>query len=129
VVCAGQIVFVLLAAIPGYILDHRIMLNPKREKSRRRFLGALGASAAWSGLPAGSPAQSRSPEPLPSDDRKLKINSVKAYPVAIGGSFRGATPKFSSDFDSACLAVPPPLILGAQTRKGGQKWLFLISRV
>ena len=77
------------------------MLNSNREKSRRRFLGALGASAAWSGLPAGSAAQSRSPEPLPSDDRKLKITSVKAYPVAIGGSFRGATAKFSSDFDPA----------------------------
>src|SRR5262245_11945077 len=77
------------------------MPNSKSEKSRRRFLGALGASAAWSGLPAGLAAQSRSPESITSDERKLKITSVKAYPVAIGASFRGTAPKFSSDFDPA----------------------------
>src|SRR5260370_24034478 len=51
--------------------------------SRRRFLTAAAASTAFGA------------------DTKLKIASVKAYPIKVPGMAGGALPKFSSDFDPA----------------------------
>src|SRR5712691_12962249 len=51
--------------------------------SRRRFLTAAAASSAYGA------------------DTKLKIASVKAYPIKVAGMAGGAVPKFTSDFDPA----------------------------
>src|SRR6266849_1233856 len=51
--------------------------------SRRRFLTAAAASRAYGA------------------DTKLKIASVKAYPIKVAGMAGGALPTFTSDFDSA----------------------------
>src|SRR5258708_35366776 len=51
--------------------------------SRRRFLTAAAASSAFGA------------------DTKLKIASVKAYPIKVAGMAGGALPKFTSDFDPA----------------------------
>src|SRR5439155_2304321 len=56
-----------------------------RATTRRRFLTAAAASA-YSVFGA--------------DDR-VKIASVKAYPIRVAGMAGGAVPKFTSDFDPA----------------------------
>src|SRR5262249_42026150 len=50
--------------------------------SRRGFLAAAGSSAFGA-------------------DAKLKIASVKAYPIRVAGMAGGTLPKFNSDFDPA----------------------------
>src|SRR5256714_12641951 len=51
--------------------------------SRRRFLTVTAASTVYGA------------------DTKLKIASVKAYPIKVAGMAGGALPKFNSDFDPA----------------------------
>src|SRR5205823_2287941 len=56
-----------------------------RTASRRQLLYCAGA-AAFSAFGA---------------DDKMKISSVKAYPIRVAGMAGGAVPKFTSDFDPA----------------------------
>src|SRR5712692_1547111 len=51
--------------------------------SRRKFLGAAAAASTAYGA------------------ERLKISSVKAYPIQVAGMAGGAVPKFTSDFDPA----------------------------
>src|SRR5205809_203016 len=56
-----------------------------RATTRRRFLTAAAASAYS----------------LYGADDRVKIASVKAYPIRVAGMAGGAVPKFTSDFDPA----------------------------
>src|SRR5262245_36718655 len=58
-------------------------------------------------------------------DERLAIRSVKAYPVKVGGLFRDAPPKFTSDYDPArwrwfgpFAQLAGALIVEIQTEKG-----------